>query len=415
MSEHSQQIEDVARVIRARIGGEASPAEDAVGTARLAARIGRASAPRRQFYLGAAVAFAAACLVAFGYASSTRLGYVVSAREGSTSAGATASSGSAVAFSDGSRIRLAAGAVGQVESTSFRGAVFRLEDGALEADVVHRQLTHWSVKAGPFTVDVKGTRFAVSWSPVARRFVLTLHEGAVDVRGDLLPEARRVQTGERLVVDLVAQRSWLEKGVAPTPQSETVVPGAPSAASEPSTVEGPAPVISPAAGAASAQHGQASKSALGPSWTERVAAGDFRGVVDDAQRRGPDGVLTQAASADLSALADAARYVGDRALSTRALNAQRQRFPGTERAAVAAFLLGKLAEESGNLAGAAESYARYLSERPSGTFAQEALGRRMLTLRGADPKAAAEAAREYLQRFPQGPRAGPARQIAGQP
>ncbi len=412
MSEHSQQIEVVARVIRARIGGEASAAEDAAGTARLAARIGRTSAPRPQFYFGAAVAFAAVCLALFGYASSTKLGYVVS---GPSMSPRATSGESSVAFSDGSRIRLAAGAVGQVESTSFRGAVFRLDDGELEADVVHRQLTHWSVKAGPFTVEVKGTRFAVAWSPVARRFVLTLHEGAVDVRGDLLTEARRVQTGERLVVDLAAQRVWLENGVAADAKSDTGLPGAPSASGEMPTVQGPATVAAPSARVALVEHDQPSKSALVPSWGERVAAGDFQSVVDDAQRRGADGVLAQAASSDLSALADAARYVGDRPLSNRALSAQRQRFPGTERAAMAAFLLGKLAEENGNLTGAADFYARYLSERPSGTFAQEALGRRMLTLRGADPKAAAEAAREYLQRFPEGPRAGPARQIAGQP
>ncbi len=413
MSEQSPEIAGIAQVIRARIGGEATAAEDASGTARLAAGIGHAGARQRGWQIGAGLAFAAACLALVSYVSSAKLAYVMS----SPAAQASKSSRSSVAFSDGSRIDVAPGGLGAVESTSFRGAVFRLDDGTLEANVVHRPFARWAVKAGPFTVEVKGTRFAVAWSRVERRFVLTLHEGAVEVRGDLLREGQTVRPGERLIVDLATQRSSLEKVASPAAHLEGHS-GA-TASNEPASEEPRSAELVPSAPSTQHEQPQAPQAPhapqASPSWAERVAAGDFQSVVGDAQRRGADNVLTQATSAELSALADAARYTGDRALSTKALNAQRQRFPGSERAAMAAFLLGKLAEETGSSATAADFYARYLSERPSGTFAQEALGRRMLALRGADPSAAASAAREYLNRFPQGPRAGAARQMAGQP
>jgi TolA-binding protein len=409
MSEPGPQIEDIARVIRARIGGEATADQDAAGTARLAASIEHAGDQQRGFRLGAALVLAAACLALFSYVSFAKLTYVVS----SSAPNAAPQRQSSVVFSDGSHIRLAPGGVGQVESTSFRGAVFRLDDGALDADVVHRPLTHWAVKAGPFTVEVKGTRFTVAWSRLERRFVLTLHEGSVEVRGAFLREAQTVRTGERLVVDLVAQRSSLQQVAAPATHHD--IQSAARASGDPVTEQVPSVGTVPSPPTAPREQPQAPKPAPGPSWAERVATGDFQGVVADAQHRGADNVLTQVTSGELSALADAARYTGDRALSTKALNAQRQRFPGTERAAMAAFLLGKLAEESGSSATAADFYARYLSEKPSGTFAQEALGRRMLALRGADPSAAAAVAREYVNRFPAGPRAASARQIMGQP
>src|SRR5204863_6262432 len=45
-----------------------------------------------------------------------------------------------------------------------------------------------------------------------------------------------------------------------------------------------------------------------PSWSKRVAGGDFRGVLAEARSRGLGETLAQAPLSDLVALGDAARY-----------------------------------------------------------------------------------------------------------
>ena len=56
---------------------------------------------------------------------------------------------------------------------------------------------------------------------------------------------------------------------------------------------------------------------------------------------------------------------------------------------------------------------RYLAEAPQGPLAAEALGRRMVALRHlGEVEACRKAARDYLRRFPSGPYAGVAGEIA---
>ena len=59
-------------------------------------------------------------------------------------------------------------------------------------------------------------------------------------------------------------------------------------------------------------------------------------------------------------------------------------------------------------------YDRYVAEAPSGVWAADALGRRMVILNNTRGTAAAvAAAKDYLERFPAGPYAGFARKILG--
>jgi TolA-binding protein len=152
------------------------------------------------------------------------------------------------------------------------------------------------------------------------------------------------------------------------------------------------------------------------SWAKRVAGGDFRGVVADAQSRGLGTTLSEAPLGDLVALADAARYTGSSSIARDALLAQRKRYPSSADAKNAAFLLGRIAEDGGATGEAIEWYERYLSEAPRGAFAAEALGREMLaTGRARGGAAAAIVARRYLDRFPGGPYADRARKLAAEP
>jgi hypothetical protein len=134
-----------------------------------------------------------------------------------------------------------------------------------------------------------------------------------------------------------------------------------------------------------------------------VAAGKFQEVVEEAEHWGLDACLAGASSSELSSLADAARYTNRSGLSKQALLAQRQRFAGSRRAVEAAFLLGRLAESQEGPASAVSWYDRYLAEAPSGPYAPEALGRKMILVEKTSGRGAAtKVAQEYLLRFPRG-------------
>jgi hypothetical protein len=174
----------------------------------------------------------------------------------------------------------------------------------------------------------------------------------------------------------------------------------------------------PAAPAAAATSERTADRAPRPtrSWTVALAAGDFAAIVDEAERDLPH-VLRNASSEDLAAVADAARYQRRDGLARSALEAQRQRFHGSPRAADAAFFLGRLDESGGaGLVRALRWYDRYLDEAPNGSYAAEALGRRMIALRelyGAT--AARPVAQVYVRRFPRGSYAGAAHILLGDP
>jgi TolA-binding protein len=149
---------------------------------------------------------------------------------------------------------------------------------------------------------------------------------------------------------------------------------------------------------------------------KRVAAGDYAGVLADAQAAGLEATLAQRPLADLAALSDAARYAGRTDVARRALFAQRDRFPGSPDAKAAAFLLGRLNQDAGDSNAAITWFKLYLSEAPGGTFASEALGRELVAVRKVSGiQQAKPLAREYLERFPNGAHASAAREITMAP
>jgi hypothetical protein len=138
-------------------------------------------------------------------------------------------------------------------------------------------------------------------------------------------------------------------------------------------------------------------------WSAAITTGKFARVVNEAEAHGLDRTLREVDVRALSALADAARYSDRAEVAERTLIAARQRFPKAEFAATAAFLLGRLADERGEVAAGLAWYRRYLSEKPEGPYAAEALGRKMLAVeRISGRDAAGSVAREYVERFPNG-------------
>jgi hypothetical protein len=299
----------------------------------------------------------------------------------------------ALQFSEGTEIELGPGSKGKVDDVSADGARVVLGSGVLHARVVHRPRTHWTVAAGPYAIDVTGTAFDVGWSDAGDRLELSLHDGSVVVHGPSFPDGIRMTAGQRLVAHARTGGVEVSSLFAPAPVPEPPSAATPAPAPPPSEVE-------------------ATPSRPVRSWSDRVSDGDFRGVVDAAQVRGIDPTLARSSLADLVALSDAARYVHDRGLAKRGLLAQRSRFPSTDAAHAAAFVLARMADDGGARAEALRWYDVYLGEAQQGPFAAEALGRKLVALvDGGNAEAGRAVAREYVARFPGGAHAAYARNV----
>lgn len=330
-------------------------------------------------------------------------------------------------FPDGTEVTLGDHARARVIAVTEDGAQLALDQGEIHARVVHRAGSRWLFDAGPFLVMVTGTAFWVSWSPDDQRFDLKLEDGSLAVSGPVSVEPIALRAGQWLTIRMRPREILIRDIVANSPTEASFDAGSTSEIPvEGSLDAGAAPEL-PAQGSPihDLPHppGAARKPASAPprperrrNWAAKLAAGELEAILAEAQRWGIDACLAEATSAELSALADAARYTRDVALARRALLAQRRRFAGSAPAAEAAFLLGRLLMEAGDGAAALTWFDRYLYEAPSGAYASEALGRKMILVqRLSGDASAAVVAQEYLRRFPSGTYARSARALLGAP
>lgn len=318
-----------------------------------------------------------------------------------------------VSFSEGTELAFLPGSRGRLRSVDAAGARIAIEQGTATFQVTPRQDAKWLVDVGPFLVTVTGTVFEVSWDPAAERFELRLRHGRVTVGGPISGGDIALRAGQRLTVDL--------------PKAETVIteqrpddwqPATPPAAVHPTE---PAPVHPEATRAPARTSAPAPSLAPKPEperrWAEALAAGRMDQILAEARRAGLKSTLEKASTEDLFALATAARYRRQTGLAREALLAERRRFPSSERALDAAFLLGRLEEgNDGGLARAIAWYDLYLTHAADGTYAAEALGRKMIVTGKLEGVGRAEPlAEEYLRRFPSGSYAGSARALRRAP
>src|SRR6185312_5455185 len=107
-----------------------------------------------------------------------------------------------------------------------------LERGRLQASVVHREGTRWTLGVGPFEVLVTGTRFHVAWTPETETFRLDLEQGSVRVSGPLVGEQRAVSAGQTLTITCKERKLELTSAdpAAPTtlPLAEVAPPALPA-------------------------------------------------------------------------------------------------------------------------------------------------------------------------------------------
>jgi hypothetical protein len=371
------------------------------GRAKLIASVDRMRRPSRVRPALVAFSFAAAAVVLAFFVFRMRTGAAPAApiawhvedgavgAQGYVSIPSTAPSARLV-FDD---VALAPGSRGRVATTTAVGAEVVLEQGKARVRVQHHDRSRWMVDAGPFAVRVTGTEFVVAWAADAEMLDVWMKQGRVEVAGPVLGEALVLSAGQHLRARLKDNTVQIDADVEPInppPATSTlVVPGV--------EVTTQAPAAAP-----------------GPTWPKLVASGDYARVLKEADAEGVGHALASRPLPDLRALGDAARYSGSSALARRAYVAVRSRFASSGEARTAAFLLGRVAEEQDHATvDAVRWYDTYLAEAPGGAFAGDALGRKMVLVSKTQGRDAAKPlADRYLQRFPAGPYAAAAHDLA---
>jgi len=297
-----------------------------------------------------------------------------------------------VSFSEGSSLVLRPGGRVRVLSLEAGAARVLVEDGVVDAVIAHRQgvKTRWDFEAGPYHVTVNGTKFQVAFHAGTHALRVSTQEGRVTVSGGCLETARAVSAGESLEPSCPPEAS---------PRDALPVEDAPLA-----------PSLDPRPPARAMNQARATDI---DRWRELLGAGRLLDGLRAAERAGFDQVCRAATAKELLALADAGRFFGPPKRAVTALGALRRRFPGSDDAGTAAFMLGRIVfEQEHAYAQAAGWFETYLREQPRGPLMGDAFGRLMeARLRSGDRAGAHERAEQYLQRFPEGPYASEARGI----
>jgi TolA-binding protein len=312
----------------------------------------------------------------------------------------------ALRFSDGSEIVLSAASQLHVRSLDEHGARIMLDSGRAHLYVVHAAKTHWELSAGPFSVEVIGTAFAISWDNATQDLELQLENGAVKVNGPVFDGPLSLRAGQWLSVRQSDVR--IRAIGAPIPSdSAPEVPG-PAASASSTQAAREAPHVLDIAPLTPAQRARAARSR----WSSELARGQYENVVQSALKAGLDASLAESSVSELWVLADAARYSRHPDVARGALSAVRQRFPSSTQARAASFFLGRLAEAGQDPRAALSWFGTYLTEAPNGTYASEALGRKMTLVQKLEGAAAARPfAEAYLYRFANGTYAEAARAL----
>ncbi|HEY7373279.1 MAG TPA: FecR family protein [Polyangia bacterium] len=322
----------------------------------------------------------------------------------------------ALRFGDGTIIKLGSETRGRVAAVDGRGAHVAIQNGSAHVSVVHKPKARWLIDAGPYQITVHGTVFSASWDEAQQRLDVKMERGLISVAGPNTNGPIAVRAGQALTVKLKRSQVLLRDldrddviaDVDADADDDTAGPAFDEEAAAPA-VAPPAPVRTRVAARVATATARSQRL---KSWPAALSAGDFDAILDEAERDIPH-VLATRGTDDLAALADAARYRRHDDVARRALLAQRRRFPGSPRAADAAFFLGRLDENGGRGHGPALAwYERYLDEAPRGSYVAEALGRKMIAVEELHGAAAAHnVAEQYLHRFPRGSYAGAARAL----
>jgi hypothetical protein len=293
-------------------------------------------------------------------------------------------------FSDGSKVVFAPSSQAKLSLLGPKRAALRLNQGRFTASIVHRPGMTWGVDAGPYTVEVVGTKFSVDWQGGSDLRV-EVTEGTVRVMGGDLDRAQVLRAGQKL--ERTARSATQETETKATPAEQRPGDRATSPTTERAT---PTPT-----------------GARDPSLAALASAGKYRQALELAEKQGFDRVINELGENDLLALANSARYAGSPARARQALLKLRDRFPGRPAADLSALYLARIAEQSERRPQEAVRWLRtFLSESPTGDLAQSARGSLLSILSAQGDTAGARAvAEDYLRYHPEGPLAEQARSL----
>ena len=372
-----------------------------------------------------------------------------------------------------SKIVLRNGATAQMVESRQKSVRLHLSRGDLSADVNKARNAGWSIETGRYTVVVVGTRFTVSYDPDADQLDVKVQRGTVRVLGTgTADDILYVTEGTHLRVDGTGHvarnnvysedydpsemglvRSSHNGGpspanlgiavVAATPaesddmqghtvprSDETVTVGAMSGDSMSTAMVA---VQRPGRGGRSADIDYRPRRRGIPvsngtddevksfalrrkirQWIRRMAEGEYEAVLREAETGGMETLIADADAENLWQLMHAARKIGWDTTAIDMLNTCRERFPNTQKAHLAAFVLGTEYEKKSRLREARRWFERYLDEDPMGELAEDAKGRIMIIHQEqGDDEGAREVARRYLRDHPGGSFKNVARSILG--
>lgn len=375
-------------------------------TAPDAAAAARVAAVRRRFernrfettsrrplrWVAASVALAVAAAFAFTVLSNRPLsfhvdgvlqesGHVVRADE----------HGIEVRFDDGSLIDVTRGGLMVVEANPD-GAELALEHGRAHLDIRPNPEHRWTLTAGAVRVVVHGTRFNVGRAEDS--VTVSVEQGLVSV-----------ETPDGPVILLRDGESHTH----PPADPDIAEPEEPSSARQDWATLGGDEPTDPSVNDVPSREAP-------PDYEVLVRNGSYAEAVAQARSRGLDREIETRRGRDLVALGDAARLSGDPQLARRVYEGVVRRFANRQPSATASFRLGRVcADQLADPSCAASAFEAYLRGTPDGDLALDALGRLIETRRArGDLAGARRAAREYLDRYPGGPRGDLARRVLDQ-
>ena len=317
-------------------------------------------------------------------------------------------------FNEGSKFALTPGTRGRLRTLTPEGTHFELDHGTASFQITPNPERQWWIEVGPFLISVRGTDFTVVWDPATEHLEVKLRRGRVSVSGPSAGEDVVLRPGQNLSVNLARGETAITDATA-----DTIVRDADQADARPAPAAS-SPFFAVPSAIRAAPVGLASAGA-GPQGERRfkqaLASGKWDRILADVDREGVDASVRTLASDDLFALADAARYRRRLDVARAALLAERERFPNSPRSIDALFFLGRVDEaRAGGRDAAVKRYDEYLERAPAGTYASEALGRKLILVKElAGPEAARAIAADYLRRFPGGSYAEAARALQALP
>ena len=238
-----------------------------------------------------------------------------------------------------------------------------------------------------------GTSFDAAWDPELATLRVVMYAGHVVVHGECLSGDRTLAAGQSATLSCVTDRP----AEVSMRSEQHQPPPAEAGATASAVVVSPVPIrgVTPDASTSSAPL---------ISWRELARHGSYKQALAAAEAEGFDQLCETLPVLELFELATATRLAGNGTRAKQAYLAIRRRFPGTDSAASAAFHLGQLAFDGASAFGEAHRwFGLYLTERPTGSLAAEALGRTLeAEQRLGDLAAARNTASLYLRRYPTG-------------